>query len=73
MYFLYLHINEHGTCRFIRPFLSYENVWKVTEGVYSDICVKDGWIGRDVLDIADMNILTHKVRTDVRIGVSCRS
>jgi cytochrome P450 len=39
---------------------AYQNVWKVTEGVYLDINQKGGWIGREV--IADANRLTHKVR-----------
>jgi cytochrome P450 len=42
---------------------AYEHVWKVTAGVYADINEKDAWLGRDVVDVTDINKLTHKVRS----------
>ena len=42
---------------------SHENVWKVTEGVYANICSKDGWNGINLMDVANINRLTHTVRS----------
>ena len=41
---------------------AYENVWNVTAGVYSQICDKEGWNDSNVVNVKNMNKLTHQVR-----------